>query len=609
MKNDLIIVPTCINPDKLLRFYNKRQEVLALSPSAMLALDMVNIPYKTTEDFYDTEVFRTELRRLHEKTEAVFFELDDICENFVSFPYAYSGNIIYFLKMFANLFYLEHICRKINEAYSKIYLFSDTPVKRLFWGNLTYLDLRSIPQTTGFENKIQVFRNLLPIEEISQGAQSYPAVPYRLKIGAALKMYPERLKKGIKEKRFPFLTPDHMLDLAGVKRTALCVIQDGHEVGFLRKHMPGFKFVNPAVSLRKTIPSLACSNYDFDPVKTKLQSFLETNFPRTRLLIEQLFLSYHREVVGRISLFKESFEQSINENRPKVLLSAVGTRDVIDSVFSFVANKQDIPVMYFQHGGPCFTNNIFQKYVERDFRVKKTLILNAKAEKEQAEHDGSRCLSFGSIMRYQLMGNRRNNSSDKALYCCGPFPFYNYTSLLFNGTDKYYYQINRDIVKAFKRKFLHIDIKLHPIKEDYCFNYFRQLLSALKYSKANIIYGINAESIMKSYGLMIFDFIGTAIFPFAMSLKVPIILYLKDIDVVSPFVLEDLKTRCYIVRDRKELGEILGKYAAGNLPSKWSLDIIDRYVYPIKKGHPGPHIANYIKSVCSGDKLALTPTV
>jgi hypothetical protein len=47
------------------------------------------------------------------------------------------------------------------------------------------------------------------------------------------------------------------------------------------------------------------------------------------------------------------------------------------------------------------------------------------------------------------------------------------------------------------------------------------------------------------------------------------------------------------------LNEALRKYAVGELPSKWSEDIIDRYFYPVKNGHPGGNIANYIRSVCS----------
>lgn len=106
-----------------------------------------------------------------------------------------------------------------------------------------------------------------------------------------------------------------------------------------------------------------------------------------------------------------------------------------------------------------------------------------------------------------------------------------------------------------------------------------------------------AESIMKSYGLLVIEYLASAIIPLAIALKVPIILYLKDLSTANPSVLEDLKKRCYIVRDREMLNEVLDKYASGNLPSKWSKNIVDRYIYPVKNGNPGPNIANYIKSI------------
>lgn len=599
MKKNLLIISSFANSDEFLKYYNESSDVLAFSPSAMLSLDNLNIPYKTTEDFYDTKIFREDLYSLHEKIEQRFAELDKTCEDFVSFPYAYTGNFVYFFRLLTNLFYLEKLSLKIEENYNKISLFSRDAAKKLFWGGLTFSDLISIPQTKGLENKIQVLRNLLLIEEIPEGLQRLSVIPYGFKTKAFFKEIPLRLKKGIKEKRFPVFGRWDIFNFGKLKNKALFVIQDGYEVGFLRKHMGDFKFINPVISLRKKIPYLPSANYDFNQVKFKLQDFLEANFPKTKSLIESLFLSYHREFVGRIAYFRESFEKLVAQNNPKAMLFSAGARDVFDSVFCDIANQKDIPVFYFQHGGPViFIKNIFLKHSERDVKVKKTLILSSVVEKNEAEHDGSKCTVFGSIMRYQLLNNNPKSNNNKALYCCSPFIFYNYTSLLFNISDERLYKVNRDILEVCKEKSLSVDIKLHPVQEDYNFHYFRQLINTIKYSKAQIIYGQLAESIIKLYGLIIFDFMGTAIFTLALSLKVPIILYLKDSSVVNECVFKDLTKRCYIVRNRDQLGEVLKKYAAGNLPCKWSEEIIDRYVYPVKNGHPGVNIGNHIRKLC-----------
>ena len=51
------------------------------------------------------------------------------------------------------------------------------------------------------------------------------------------------------------------------------------------------------------------------------------------------------------------------------------------------------------------------------------------------------------------------------------------------------------------------------------------------------------------------------------------------------------------MRNRSELRNILAKYKEGELPSKWSKDFVDKYVYPVNDGNPGVNIANYIRAL------------
>lgn len=602
MTKDLLVIPAFVDAPQLLKCPNGWSDVLALTPSAMLSLDNVNMAYKTTDDFNDTVKFRKELKNLHREIELVFFELDKVCKDFVDFPYAYSGNIVYFLKVFANLFYLQKLSLKIGETYRKVYMVGNETGKRLGWGDLSYSDLKGVRQTAGLENKVEILKSLLNVETIPRGRQRSSDVPRYLKAKAFLKRFPERLGKGIKEKRFPVLGRPTIFDSSISNKKVLFVVQDGYEVGFLRKHMPEFNFVNPVIALRNRVPSLPSASYDFRPVAFELKEFLERNFPKMRLLIESLFLSYHREVVGRLGQCKKAFERLVDHHGPEALLFSVGIRDVIDVVISYIGNQKDIPVIYFQHGGPSiFTKNkeIFMKYTERDIKTRKTLILNSSVEGVEAGVDGSESVVLGSIMRYQLMQHGQKRSNDRALYCCTPFPFFNYTSLLFHGTDKLCYKVNREVLEACEESSVDIDIKLHPVEEEYCFHYFRQLIRKGKYRKAQVIYGVLAESIMKNYGLIILDSLVSAIVPHALSLKVPIILYLKDLSVVNELAWKDLKKRCYVVQSTDMLRRVLQRYTAGNLPSKWSVEIVDRYIYPIADGHPGPNIAHHIREICS----------
>lgn len=600
LNKTLLIVPDVVNANIFVKYHKGTCDVLAITPGAMLSLDVLNVPYKTFEDIYDTEAFRDDLIDLQEKTENILSELDMMSEEYSPFPYAYSGNINYILSMFANILYLHKISVEIEKYYSSIYLFSNTEPRELSWGRLSYSDLKTFPQSRGLDNKIQILRNLLNVKEVINGLQDLPAVPSTVKVKAFLKEFPIRLKNGMKKKRIPIVEKWDLFDIGVRKDANLGVVQDGHEVGYLRKYMPEYKFINIAKMLENKAPYLIPANYDYEHIRAKLHTFLEGCFPRLKLAIESLFMSYHREVVGRLPKIMQEFEKLLYRYNPQMLLYSVGRANVVDGIIAYMANERNIPITSFQHGGSAIViKDYFHKYLERDEKTRKTLILSSKAEKEHANHRGSKCLVHGSMQQFQFVNDYSQNHNDKVLYCCSPFIFYNYINVLYNVSDKHLYQVNRDILEACKEEHLGLDVKLHPVQEDYNFHYFRQLISTVGCSKAQIIYGQLAQSIMKGYGLIIFDFLGTAALLPALSLKVPVILYLRDLSIVNDCVLKDIKERCYIVHNKDMLAEVLNKYAAGNLPSKWSMKIVDRYVYPVDKGHPGPNIANYIRSVCS----------
>ena len=86
---------------------------------------------------------------------------------------------------------------------------------------------------------------------------------------------------------------------------------------------------------------------------------------------------------------------------------------------------------------------------------------------------------------------------------------------------------------------------------------------------------------------------------FNIFVKIPVIIYDRDFDKIriSDDVLSDLCRRCYIARNKNELSQLLEKYKTGNLPSKWSVDFIDKYIYPVDNGDPGESTAKYICNI------------
>ena len=140
MNKDLIIISHNVKSEKFMNKFKSSVDILALTPASMFSLDKLKIPYKTTDDYYNTEIYREDINRINKKIEKIFKRLDKVCEEYVGFEYSYSGNILYFLSILADLMYLDGVCQKIQKTYKNVYLLSDIKSKNILWDNLTYND-------------------------------------------------------------------------------------------------------------------------------------------------------------------------------------------------------------------------------------------------------------------------------------------------------------------------------------------------------------------------------------------------------------------------------------------------------------------------------------
>ena len=146
---------------------------------------------------------------------------------------------------------------------------------------------------------------------------------------------------------------------------------------------------------------------------------------------------------------------------------------------------------------------------------------------------------------------------------------------------------------------LSIDIKLHPSGEKDSYDCYKDIIKNNQYKNIKVLYGEFGEIISRDYKLIIIDFLLSSLTKHIFSLKVPVIIYDYDFDnlKISEVSFFDLRNRCYIARDKNELRELLERYKSGNLPSKWSVDFIDKYIYPLDCGNPGENTAKYICNI------------
>jgi hypothetical protein len=150
MSSKLVIFADPICDDRRVRAIVDGSDVLALSPTVMLMFEKLNVQFRTVDDYYDLNIFRQEVETLIREGEDVFALCDEIIESEVEMPFAYSGNIVYFLLLITDFLFLDRLTREIKSQYSEITVVSANTVKLLDdWDRLGYLGLKGTPTPKG----------------------------------------------------------------------------------------------------------------------------------------------------------------------------------------------------------------------------------------------------------------------------------------------------------------------------------------------------------------------------------------------------------------------------------------------------------------------------
>ena len=596
MAKELLIVSDYCDLNDIGPSILNRCDKLALTSSAMLALEKIKLPFMTLEDFYSYHQFRFEHDRLIQATDRLFSCLDERYEGKLQYPRAFTGNIYQFLIAFADIYYISRIAGEMkNKGYSKFYAIDNmVPGKIYDSKDFFYADeFGFINPTLGLDNKLKLFSMVLSIEHICQ------ANPARNNSGSSIKnfrlgSYADRLasigklhlgKKNISEKRYIF------------------VIQSGNEVSLLQPNIPDFIFINP---LKKLLPTLKTSrSQDLGEclfLISEVEGFINDWFPAFKNYILDLFKFYHREVLGRLNQLSADLEASFDHYRPAALFFASFAHRAEEDLCADFANKRRILIFYFQHAGTyAFFKNIYESYHEQNTRINKINILQSSVEEGQFSQ---KFISFfkgkalGSIKLYNLYKKNlasKPSNRKKVLYCASSQVFYAFKDLMANVPDRVIYELQKNVLSTIQNYCLPMDIKVITFDEEHYYRYFKKLAEYTRADKASVLKGFAVERILRKYGLLILDVIGTALIPAAILLKIPVILYLKDTSYLIEETVVDLEKMFYLARDAKDFESYIHLFAEGRLESKFSMEFIDKYAFPVDRGDPAKNIANYIK--------------
>ena len=600
---ELVIAQSVNNLITLKKIASKSVDILVFNQGVMAILDGEGIKYKTIEDLYTAEQYCQDIVPYKKSVNDLFVKLDGLCNNSVGFPYSYSGNELYSLIWFDSILYLEKLIQAMQGKYKKIYLYATHKPKIKSNSHLDFSQLNSykvngtisLPLEGLIERNIQLIYNSIDVHFVKDALSIQKNITIKLR----LKHFFNRMHRFI-DKRTG-IKINNTFDNINLNGKHVYVLQDGYEIRYLKKYLPKFKYLNPVVKIRQDVEEKKPCNMLNIPINVILLDFTKDHFIFLNKHVYFLIRSYHLEVVGRIKIFKEKFEYEIKKDKPILLLLSVGVRDVFDSVCCYVANYYNIPVAIFQHGGHgLFGYSPYQESVEYNSKILKNLVIQSNQEMSVVQNEKTKVVCMGCIQQYEA--NHKSylkNPAKGVLLCLGPDVNFKFRQLLnYYSTNKKYQQ-SIDILSSVESTALSIDIKLHPSGEKDSYDCYKDIIKNNQYKNIKVLYGEFGEIISRDYKLIIIDFLLSSLTKHIFSLKVPVIIYDYDFDnlKISEVSFFDLRNRCYIARDKNELRELLERYKAGNLPSKWSVDFIDKYIYPLDCGNPGENTAKYICNI------------
>ena len=602
MNSKLVIVHTANECSRLKK--NQDTDFLVFTPEIMSKLDSYGIAYKTCNDFYDVKDFYSDTKINHKKVESLLLDLDNVCNHSSGFLYSYSGNALYFMNLMDELFYLDSLIEYINRAYVNIYVYSTSKPKTNPLKLLTYVDIVSssnsrtisFPSEMSLSKYIDIIFNTLDASFISDRDIN---CKFNNKI-TKIRSYYGRLQ-GYYRSRYSILKQRFSLVLSHgklEKKGKILIAQDGYEVASLKKYLTDFT-LNTFSSIRHNLASLSPINIEPGEIISILNKFTYQNFVYLEKYVNNYFLSYHYEVVGRIPIYKKYIATEIRQIKPNVLLFSIGIRDVFDMIVASMSNDLKIPLIFFQHGGCLlFYKSLYKKYPELNSNIAKSFIINSTKEVTNAQHNNAYVIPMGSISRFEEIQKCKVAQTKDILFCTDLYIF-NANTLLHNVSCSDFHKTSCDILSTIYKNSCLVDIKIHPVGQLDSYKYFALIGS--DYKNTRILLGNPVEAIFKKYKLIILSYLGTSTLTTFLSYKVPVVLFIKNFDDLNMSGMEnakkDLINRCYIARDKYELNRILIEYRRKGLKSKWSKDFVDKYVYPVSDGNPGVNIANYIKSL------------
>jgi len=216
--------------------------------------------------------------------------------------------------------------------------------------------------------------------------------------------------------------------LRAAKSGTIFVVQDGYEIEFLKKVLYDFVFIDISRELSGMLDIPDGGTSSAPDLREEIAAFAGKFFPVFEDELIRLFAIYYDRILSRMPNLEAAVKALIARHRPIAFMYAVGANTVYEELYAVLAERHNIPVYYFQHGGfdSILYNDPYHKYLEYNQRIRKIRVLCSEVEqglcKEQFK--SSEGVALGSMALFNIARKApRTIRSKKIIYCPTFFSF------------------------------------------------------------------------------------------------------------------------------------------------------------------------------------------
>lgn len=596
-KKKLIIIQK-INYDILKNLDHNNTDFLCIDIDSMLKLKKLGFPFLSLYDFYNRTDFLDNLKDKLETLKEIFERLDSKYAPIINYPRAFMGNYYEFLVDFADFLFISEVVAKLQNKYQSVSLYTCYKKEDLEY----YKRHKSI----NFFNKFNIIdnRDILIAEILHKGLNAdliYSKPDDEVQKINKLSLYMSILKYSNYSILSSYLSliKNRISIKKNKNNKTIFAINLYYEPRYLLPYMNEYNFVNPVELIQK---------FKLDK-KHNLPDFLEpetTAIKDLTTLKGDIFLEllriYQRDIISFIPSLIEGINITINKYEPLCVFFSIGQVDILENIVAFLANKNKIPVFNFQHGdGIEFLPDIFEfnRYIELNENIRKILILRSRKQYDilnkikpfntELFYGGS-CKVFTYINKLPKKKSRNNG---KVLVIIGHYPADAYKNLVNIETDNEIFDKHNQMFKIFKKYNVEVDIKLFPNNKH--LNYFKEMVRYYDLNTSKVITQPNVDFLLPNYDMIIMEYIGSALTPLLIALKLPIIYWINK-SFINQNVLDDFCRRHYLITNETEFEEVIKQFKDNKLDPKYDEELIKTYCYPSCIINPAQNIAEYIKN-------------